>query len=314
MNTKFLPILCLLAATLPPCCVAADEALVRERKGRALLAEIAARLREDTAAEAGTAHCELSAAEIKPHRAHGRRELDFTRSVTLRNRHTAYAFRYWVTMDSPDASTCEAIEGSTGLGMEQPSRHNWYANNFLELDLGGKPILKTAWGRFEVESESGPEAGFRVCWDTPEAEVVLRIRLRADAENLTVSCNVSQKGPGAQKTRIGFRAYPGHYPPPRARCAATPLRELIAPQCVQLEPTETSLILYDALDLNTSCGIRFSDPGTVSPTLDLGEYGVTLWLHLAATPRADTGEILLWDLPRLSLNAAMERILGSPAQ
>jgi len=208
---------------------------------------------------------------------------------------------------SPDGSDPVAIEGTSGLGMDRPARANWYSNNFLEFSYGGQPILKTCLAKFAVVETGGPVARGTVTWDTPEAEVVFSVELAADAVSLNSRFQVTAKGE-PQEVRSDYWAYPGHYAVPRDRRAATPSRELTAPQSVTLEPEEDRIVLFDEYDPQMACGLDISQAKPAQALLDLGTYGVTVSLKYAAAPALDSGEVRIWDFVGVSLNSAITQV------
>lgn len=287
----------------------ADDDAGRAAKGKALLAEIRDRLAHPEAQRA-TATCTLSEPVTGPHRAHGRRPCDYTRNLTLRNPQVTYNLRYWMNTGTLDGGDPVAIEGTSGLGMDKPSGDDWYGNNFLELTYGGQPILKTVLAEFAVTQAEGDTARAEVRWQTPAATVTLSVALAATASFLDVGCTVAAKG-DPLPVRIGFRAYPGHAPPPRARRAALLAREVAAPCRLDLAPDEQALVLFDEHDANNGCGIRFLDRRFQAATLDLGDYGVTVSLDYAAVPVLESGLFRLWEYPHTPLNTIMAEVLGS---
>ena len=285
----------------------ADEA-ARIAAGKALLEELRARAEAPTAAVA-TATCALSAPKTRPRQAHGTGALDYEQEMTLRNAHIVYTLRYWITAATATGTSPDAPEGSTGLGMNRPTAANWYANNFLELTYGGRPILKNALAEFTTATAAGPVAQGRIHWTTPQADVTLLIDLPAAGIALDLRCLVTAKGTAPQPVKLGFRAYPGHYPLPRARRAATALREYAAPAQLVLGAAEPAVFLFDQHDADTGCGLRTPDPRPQEVALDLGEYGVTLNLTYPAVPVLETGPIRLWEFARTPFNTAMTAVL-----
>jgi hypothetical protein len=194
--------------------------------------------------------------------------------------------------------------------MDQPSGANWSGNNFFEFTYGGKALLKTVLAEFAVTQAEGNTATGEVRWTTPEATVTLAVALPASASYLEVRCTVVAKG-APQPVQLGFRAYPGHAQPPRARRTAFRNRELAAPCRVNLTAEDDALVLFDEFDANTACAIRFLDRRCHDAVLDLGDYGVTVSLNYAAVPSLDSGLIRLWDYPRTPLNSVMAAVFGS---
>lgn len=302
-------IFCLLGLVFGPVsALGADADAVRAAKGQALLQEIRQKLAQP-AARTAVATCTLSEPKTGPHRAHGRRPCDYSRNLTLRNPQVTYNLKYWMNTGTLDGADPEAIEGSSGLGMDQPSGDNWYANNFFEFAYGGKPILKTVLADFAVTQAEGDTARAEARWQTPEATVTLAVALAASASYLDVRCSVVAKG-AAQPVQIGFRAYPGHAQPPRARRAAFRNRELAAPCRVELAADEEALVLFDEHDADSSCAIRFLERRFRAGSLDLGEYGVTVSLGYDPVPSLDSGLFRLWECPRTPLNSVMAEVFG----
>ena len=291
-----------------PAGLCADAAAERAAKGQALLEEIRQRLAQPEAQRA-TATCALSEPQTGPHHAHGRRPCDYIRNLTLRNPQVTYNLKYWMNTGTLAGADPEAIEGSSGLGMDQPSADDWYGNNFFEFAYGGKPLLKTALAEFAVTQAAGDTARGEVRWQTPDATVTLAVALSATASYLDVRCTVVAKAQ-PQPVQIGFRAYPGHAQPPRARRAAVRTREYAAPCRVVLTPDDDALVLFDEFDANNGCAVRFVDRRFRDATLDLGEYAVTVSLGYAAVPSLDAGLIRLWEYPRTPLNAIMAEVFG----
>ena len=285
----------------------AEEA-ARLAKGQALLAEIRQKLAQPEAQRA-VATCMLTAPITGPHRAHGRRPCDYARSLTLRNPQVTYNLKYWMNTGALDGSDPEAIEGTSGLGMDQPSKDNWYDNNFFEFTYGGKPLLKTVLAEFAVTQATGDTAAGEVRWQTLEATVTLAVTLPATATYLDVRCLVVAKG-APQPVQLGFRAYPGHAQPPRARRAAFRDRDIAAPCRIELAPDDDALVLFDEHDAHTGCAIRFLDRHFHDAVLDLGDYGVTVSLNYAPAPALDSGCVRLWEYPRTPLNSIMAEVFG----
>ena len=174
-------------------CLAAHlsaEDVGRSAKGQALLEDIRQKLTQPEAQRA-VATCTLSEPATEPHRAHGHRPCDYLRHLTLRNPRVTYNLRYWMNTGTPEGADPEAIEGSSGLGMDQPSGENWYGNNFFEFTYGGKPLLKTRLAEFAVTQAEGDTARGEVRWQTPEATVTLELALPAGAVYLEVRCSVT---------------------------------------------------------------------------------------------------------------------------
>lgn len=280
-----------------------------------LLADTAAQVLADMAkdvatsqAAKGVATCVLDKVEIRPHRAHGKLPLDYLQHLILANEQVKYSLRYWLNIATADAQAGAAIEGSTGLGMELPNSVNWYNNNFFEFTYGGKEILKQTMAQFAVVEAKGDRAVGTVTWDVPEARVVLEFSLAADADALELRCRVEAKGE-PQPVRLGFRAYPGHTAPPRARRVVTSQRELLPEVDAELAPAETTLVLFDEAEPNLPCAIRFAEAGQAKAQLSLESYGVTVHLEYAPAARLETGPILLWDFRNVSLNETLDRLL-----
>jgi hypothetical protein len=257
----------------------------------------------------GKATCMLEKPEIRPHRAHGKLPLGYIRHLVLANGRTTYRFRYWMNIADREAKTGVAIEGSTGLGMDQPNSVNWYSNNFFELSYGGKEILKHAMAEMAVVQAEGERSVGTFTWDVPEARVVLEIGLAADAESIELRCRVEAKGE-PKPVRLGFRAYPGHTSPPRARRVVTAKRELHPEAEYELQPEETTLVLFDEAEPQLPCAIRFAESGHKKATLALQSYGVTVHLDYAPGKALVSGPIHLWDFRNQSLNQVMDRLLG----
>ena len=299
-----LPILLLLCL---PLALRAEDA-ARTAKGQALLQEIRQKLAQPEAQRV-VAACTLTEPVAGPHHAHGRRPCDYSRSLTLRNPQVTYSLKYWMNTSTLEGADPEAIEGTSGLGLDQPSAANWYGNNFFEFAYGGKPLLKTVLADFAVTQAEGDTATAEVRWQTPEATVTLAVALPATGVYLDVRCIVTAKG-APQPVRLGFRAYPGHAQEPRARRAAFRDRELAAPCQAELQADDDALVLFDELDANTGCAIRFIDRNFHAAVLDLGEYGVTVSLNYAAAPTLDSGRFRLWEYPRTPLNSIMAEVFG----
>jgi len=257
----------------------------------------------------GKASCALGKPEIRPHRAHGKLPMGYIRHLDLSNGKATYRLRYWMNIADREAKTGVAIEGSTGLGMDRPNSVNWYSNNFLELSYGGNEILKHAMAKMAVVQAEGERAVATFTWDVPEARVVLEIGLAADAECIDLRCRVEAKGE-PKPVRLGFRAYPGHTAPPRARRVVTIKRELLPEADYELQPEETTLVLFDQAEPQLPCAIRFAESGHKKATLALQAYGVTVHLDYAPAKILATDPILLWDFRNQSLNQVMDRLLG----
>jgi len=279
---------------------------------QAILDAMAAELHGSQVGPDAAAECRITQVQITAHHAHGRNPLDYRRELSLRNPHITYVLPYWMNVAAPDGKDPVAIEGSSGLGMSAPNRANWYANNFFELRLGGKEILKRQLAEFQVLEARGETARTRLRWRCPEAVVTLDISLGAADDFLTLQCTVE----GLEKPAaldIGFRAYPGHYPAPRARRAATHRRELRPAKDYPLGTDETAVVLWDEAEPRTPCAAEFANAGAKSAHLDLQTYGVTLWLHFAPAAAFRTGPIHLWDVSDGSLNTLMQKVFAFPA-
>ena len=285
------------------------EQEARLDKGRALMADIQAALAQP-AGQAG-ASCVVSEPDVSPHRAHGTRAYDYKRELTLSNSVITYNLTYWMNTAGRDGSDPMAIEGGSGLGMNRPAAANWYSNNFLELSYGGEPILKTCLARFTVVDSGGPVARATITWDTPAAQVLFTVELAANAVSLGSRLQVVAKGE-PQEVQVGYRAYPGHYPEPRDRRAATPLREVTAPQSVALGTDEDRVVLFDEHDAQMACGLEFSRANPTETLLGLATYGVTVSLHYPAAPKVDCGPVRIWDFAGVSLNSAITQVFEAP--
>jgi len=257
----------------------------------------------------GTATCTLDRPDIRPHHAHGKLPLDFLQHLVLANEQVKYSLRYWLNIATADAQTGASIEGSTGLGMDLPNAVNWYNNNFLEFTYGGKQILQQSMAKLAVEAK-GDRAVGTVTWDVPEARVVLEFSLAGDADAIELRCQVEAKGE-PQPVRLGFRAYPGHTAPPRARRVVTSQRELQPEIETELAPAETTLVLFDEAEPHLPCAIRFAGAGQAKAQLSLESYGVTVHLEYAPVVKLGTGPILLWDFRNVSLNETLDRLLAA---
>lgn len=277
-------------------------------RGQALLAEIRQKLAQPEA-QHPVATCALSEPVTGPHRAHGHRPCDYMRSLTLGNPQVTYNLKYWMNTGTPEGTDPEAIEGTSGLGMDLPADANWYGNNFFEFTYGGRPLLKTVLAAFAVTQAVGDSAAGEVRWQTAEAIVTLAVALGATASGLDVRCTVAAKGE-PRPVQIGFRAYPGHAQAPRARRAALPTRELAAPCQVELAAAEDALVLFDEFDANSGCAIRFVERRFRTAVLDLGEYGVTVALDYAPAASLDSGLFRLWEYPRTPVNSIMAEVFG----
>ena len=253
------------------------------------------------------ARCEATEPEIRPHRAHGKLPLDYNRYLILANGRTTYRLRYWMNVADQSAGTGVAIEGSSGVGMDRPNSVNWYGNNFFEFSYGGKEILKSAMAQVAVVQAEGQRAAGTFAWDVPEARVVLEIGLDAGSDALDLRCRVEAKGE-PQSVRLGFRAYPGHTRPPRARRVLTELRELHPAADYELPAEETTLVLFDEAEPHLPCAIGFAESGSARAALALQEYGVTVHLHYGAARKLATGRILLWDFRNQSVNLVMDSL------
>jgi len=273
---------------------------------QAILDAMAVELRSTRHGPDAAAECRVTRPKITAHRAHGSNPLDYRRELSLRNPHVTYVLFYWMNVTDAGGSDPVAIEGTSGLGMTAPNAANWYSNNFFELRLGGKEILKRQLARFEVVDARGETARARLRWRCPEALVTLEISLGADDEFLTLRCAVEDVKKPAPLA-VGFRAYPGHYPAPRARRAATFRRELSPPKDYPLGPDETAVVLWDAAEPGRPCAVEFGAAGARTPRLDLQRYGVTLWLHFPVEAKFQVGPIRLWDVNDGSLNDTMQQ-------
>ncbi len=280
---------------------------------QAILETMTAELRGSRHGPDAAAECRLAPVTITPHRAHGPNPLDYRRELSLRNPRIAYVLRYWMNVTDADGGSPVAIEGSSGLGMTLPNGANWYINNFFELRVGGQEILKHQLARFDVLEARGDTARARLQWRCPEAMVTLDISLGATDDFLTLLCTVD----GLEKPApldIGFRAYPGHYPAPRARRAATHRRELRPAKDYPLEADETAVVLWDEAEPRSPCAAEFADAGAKSAHLALETYGVTLWLHFPAATAFRTGPVRIWDVSDESLNSLMQHVFTLSAQ
>ncbi len=285
------------------------SAAERQAAAEEVLAAMRQELAEDRAPAAASV-CEIARAETGPHRAHGPKPLDYKRRIVLRNENIEYGFNYWMNAENEDGGAPLAIEGTSGLGMDRPSAANWYANNFLEFDYGGEPLLKTALARFEPVEAEGGAAGFRALWNTNRADVVLTVKLAPDAACLDLRLEVTAKDQPKPVT-VGFRAYPGHYPEPRNRRVATRKRVLEPVQVVELGAEEQRIVLFDEAEADsTACGIDATESGQKVTRVDIQDYGVTVKLEYTARPHLETGLIRLWDLKGVSVNSAMDAIFA----
>lgn len=272
-----------------------------------VLADMAAELAAHQDAK-GTATAVLEKPDIRPHRAHGKLPTDYVQNLVLANSRTTYRLRYWMNVATAAAEAGTAIEGSTGLGMDMPNTANWYSNNFFEFAYGGKEILKSSMARLTVVESGGERALVALSWDTPEAEVTLEVALAAGADALELRCRVAAKGE-PRPVRLGFRAYPGHMPPPRARRAVTCQRELLPETEEELAAPETTLVLFDEAEPHQPCAIRFAEAGQTAARLSLQSYGVTVFLDYPPAAEWTSGPIQLWDFRNASLNETLDRLL-----
>jgi len=286
----------------------AQENAERVEKARQLLERIRADLERRAPADSATAA--LPAAEYKPSRYRDKGAWEATSRITLRNQRIRYELKHWVVVESKEGDRCFAPEGATGLGMEAPSRANWYSNNFLELQVDGTTPLRTSRPRFRKLDPAGGRAAVEAVWETPKIAAQFVMSLGADDEHLTLHYRL-RPAADVKHVKLGFRSYPGHYPEPRSRRAATALRDLAAPISVALPEQERALVLYDALDVAPCdcCGIRISDAGQDETRLDVHDYAVTVWLTFREARPDIQGEVRLWDWRRASVNQAMQTIL-----
>ncbi|NOY81409.1 MAG: hypothetical protein GXP31_10450 [Kiritimatiellaeota bacterium] len=274
---------------------------------QAILEGMTAELRSSQHGPDAAAECRVTRVQITAHRAHGPNPLDYRRELSLRNPQVVYVLRYWMNVTDAEGKDPVSIEGSSGLGMTAPNAANWYINNFFELRLDGKEILKQQLARFEVLEPRGDRARARLRWRCPEAVVTLDISLGATDDFLTLRCTVEGLNKPAALD-LGFRAYPGHYPPPRARRAATHRRELRPTADYRLEADETAVVLWDEAEPRSPCAAEFANAGAASAHLNLQTYGVTLWLRFSPTAVCRTGPIHIWDVNDGSLNDLMQNV------
>ncbi len=274
---------------------------------QAILDAMAAELQSSQFGADAAAVCRVTPPKISPHHAHGPNPLDYRRELWLRNSHVTYVLPYWMNVANARGKAPVAIEGTSGLGMSAPNRANWYGNNFFELRLGGKEILKHQLAEFQVLEARGAKARARLRWRGPEARVTLDISLGAAEDFLTLQCTVEGLAKPAALD-IGLRAYPGHYPAPRARRAATHCRTLRPAKDYPLKPDETGVVLWDEAEPRSPCAAEFANAGAASADLSLQSYGVTLWLHFAPATAFRTGPIRIWDVRDGSLNRIMQRV------
>jgi hypothetical protein len=257
------------------------------------------------------ATCTLAPPEIRDHRAHGRNPLDCIRNLTFRNAVIEYNLRYWMNVADPKALAGTAIEGSTGLGLDKPTNANWYLNNFLEILVDGKPVLKQTMAAIEVLDARGPQARARFRWQPPEGVVTLEISLGANNDFLTLKIKIEQRNT-PKPVRIGLRAYPGHYPAPRRRCVSTILRDIHPVALVHLKKTEPVVILFDELDPRTACAADVGEARCREVSVDVQRYPVTVRLDFPATKITQSGPIRIWEFAGISVDAVMERLWDQP--
>ena len=254
-----------------------------------------------------TVSCRISAPEIRDHRAHGTLPLDMVRNVALENSRVTYNLRYWMNIPAAGSKRGVAIEGTTGVGMDRPSKANWYSNNFLELTVGDVPILRNAIAVFEPLPPRKSLAGAVIRWETEQADVGLTVSLGKQDSFLVCSLKIVSKVQ-PKPVRLGFRAYPGDYPPPRRRIAMTLTRELHAPASAALGPRERKVVLFDETKPRAACAIDATAANCDRVTIDVQNYPVTLWMEFPAAQTVQSGPVKLWDFADTSLNDVMEKL------
>jgi len=121
--------------------------------------------------------------------------------------------------------------------------------------------------------------------------------------------------PDTKGIALGFRCYPGHYPKPRSRRAATREREIGADQTAEATPTESAAVFFDELDAErgrcNACAISWAGGNQERTKLEVGTYGVTARLHFPTKEEPIHGHVKLWDFANQGISSALERILGS---
>ena len=237
---------------------------------------------------------------------------EITHCATLANSRIRYGLRYWVVLPDKDADTCYAPEGSTGLGMDKPSNANWYINNFLDVQVDGKHVFRTQ--RVSIAKRDGPNGPeITYAWDTPDLKATFAATLGSQDDFLTLSYELIPAA-DAKEVAIGFRCYPGHYPEPRARRAATREREIEAGRNVETIPAESAVVFFDELDAQRGrcncCALSWKDGGHERTKLEVGTYGVTARLHFAVDGTPIRGRVKLWDFANQGISGALERVLG----
>lgn len=283
----------------------------RRELGQRLLHDMAAEIAAE-ASDRPTTRVEVAEPTFRGSQYPDKGTEELTHYVTLANDLITYRLRYWVVLPDKVSRTCYAPEGSTGLGMDKPSAANWYQNNFLDVQVDGKHVFRTQ--RASIARRDGPRGPEITCsWDTPELRALFTTTLGPQDDFLTLSYELIPMA-DAKTVAIGFRCYPGHYPEPRARRAATRKREIGADQSVETTPAESGVVFFDELDAQRgacdSCALSWADGGQERTRLEVGTYGVTARLHFVADGKPVKGQVKLWDFANQGLSGALERVLG----
>jgi len=283
----------------------------RRELGEKLLRDMAAEIAEQ-AIDRPTTTVDVAEPTFRGSHYPDRGTEELTHCATLQNSLIRYGLRYWVVLPDKDAETCYAPEGSTGLGMDKPSSANWYQNNFLDVQVDGKHVFRTERASIaQRDGAHGPEITFT--WDMPDLRATFAATLGPQDDFLTLRYELIPAA-AAKTVAIGFRCYPGHYAEPRARRAATRVREIGAGQNVEATPAEAAVVFFDELDAQhgrcNSCALSWENGGQERTKLEVGTYGVTARLRFVAEGKPIRGQVRLWDFADQGISRALERVLG----
>ncbi len=147
-----------------------------------------------------------------------------------------------------------------GLGLRGPwwkggqyQSNTWYMNNFMDLQVNGKPVLggpdpqqqyPLLFDRMEV-LESGPRALVQYVWERQEATVRLRFLMRPDCRALLAEAVIEPQGP-LQSFALTASSFPGGYTSKGDgdRRMKTALREEKSTATLEVDPTQESYFIF----------------------------------------------------------------------
>ncbi len=118
----------------------------------------------------------------------------------------------------------ELSDGSSGLGMVQPSVHGWYSNGFVGVTLSGagtSDSISDVCGEVDLVVDEGDTVAADFVWTLATGRVTLRFFVTATRPELFLLVSAEPEAEDA-KLAIDFRCYPGGFTSPFDRWVHTP--------------------------------------------------------------------------------------------